>query len=91
MTRQVIDITRRQVLMGAGGAMLALPILPSLLETRAYGQDPIYKRKPRLFWLCTDHGAAFESSMFPAARMASNRQKLFDDHEATVNRPTAAE
>src|SRR3954464_2095617 len=81
MARQVIDITRRQMLIGAGGAMLALPVLPSLLETTAYGQSPTYTRKPRLFWLCTDHGAAFESSMFPAASLASTRQNLFDDHE----------
>ncbi|HVY31688.1 MAG TPA: DUF1552 domain-containing protein [Polyangiaceae bacterium] len=81
MARQVIDITRRQLLLGAGGAMLALPVLPSLLERRAYGADPVYTRKPRLYWLCTDHGAAFESSMFPAASLASNRQMLFADHE----------
>jgi Protein of unknown function (DUF1552) len=81
MARQVIDITRRQMLLGAGGAMLALPVLPSLLEKTAYGQAPIYKRKPRLYWLCTDHGGAFESSMFPAASLASSRQQLFPDHE----------
>jgi hypothetical protein len=81
MARQVIDITRRQMLVGAGGALLALPVLPSLLEKTAYGQDPTYQRKPRLYWLCTDHGAAFESSMFPAASLATNRQALFSDHE----------
>jgi hypothetical protein len=81
MKRQVIDITRRQLLLGAGGAMLALPVLPSLLEKSAYGQDPIYTRKPRLYWLCTDHGAAFESSMFPAPSVASTRTSLFSDHE----------
>jgi hypothetical protein len=81
MARQVIDITRRQVLLGAGGAMLALPVLPSLLEKTAYGQDPIYTRKPRLYWLCTDHGAAFESSMFPSPALATTKQALFADHE----------
>jgi hypothetical protein len=81
MARQVIDISRRQLLLGAGGAMLALPVLPSLLETTAYGADPTYKRRPRLYWLCTDHGGAFESSMFPSAALASNRQQLFPDHE----------
>jgi hypothetical protein len=81
MPRQVIDITRRQMLLGAGGAMLALPVLPSLLEKTAYGQSPTYTRKPRLYWLCTDHGAAFESSMFPAASLAGSRQQLFADHE----------
>jgi hypothetical protein len=81
MARQVIDISRRQLLLGAGGAMLALPVLPSLLEKTAYGADPTYKRKPRLYWLSTDHGGAFESSMFPSAALASNRQQRFSDHE----------
>lgn len=79
--RKVIDITRRQMLVGAGGAMLALPVLPSLLTKTAYGQDPVYTRKPRLYWLCTDHGAAYESSMFPSAALASSKQSLFSDHE----------
>jgi hypothetical protein len=79
--KRVIDITRRQVLVGLGGATLALPVLPSLLTKSAYGQDPTYTRKPRLFWLCTDHGAAFESSMFPAASMLTSKQALFADHE----------
>lgn len=81
MTRQVIDITRRQMLIGAGGAMLALPVLPSLLSKTAYGQDPIYTRKPRLYWLCTDHGAAFESNMFPSPAPADARQTLLSNHE----------
>lgn len=81
MARQVIDITRRQMLLGACGAMLALPVLPSLLTKTAYGQDPTYTRKPRLYWLCTDHGAAFETSMFPSPSLATNKQMLFSDHE----------
>ncbi len=81
MARQVIDITRRQLLFGAGGAMLALPVLPSLLTKTAYGQDPTYTRKPRLYWLCTDHGAAFETSMFPSPSLATSKHLLFGDHE----------
>jgi hypothetical protein len=81
MARQVIDITRRQVLVGLGGFTLALPVLPSLLTSSAYGQDPSYTRKPRLYWLCTDHGAAFESSMFPSSNMLTSKQALFADHE----------
>jgi len=69
------------MLLGTGGVMLALPILPSLLEKTAYGQDATYTRKPRLYWLCTDHGAAFESSMFPSAALATNRQALFAGHD----------
>jgi hypothetical protein len=91
MARQVIDVTRRQMLIGLGGTALALPVLPSLLS-RAYAADPIFTRKPRLFWLTTDHGGAFESSMFPAASLLTNKVDLFADHaiasgalKATVN------
>ena len=51
MATRVIDITRRQLLRGAGGATLALPFLPSLLAETAYGADPTFTRQPRLFWL----------------------------------------
>ncbi len=81
MPRQIIDITRRQVLVGLGGVTLALPVLPSLLTKSAYGQDPIYTRKPRLYWLCTDHGAAFESSMFPDSSMLTTKRELLPGHE----------
>ncbi len=37
----VIDVSRRQVLVGLGGATLALPVLPSLLTRTAYGADPV--------------------------------------------------
>ncbi len=84
MARTVIDITRRQMLLGTGGAMLALPVLPSLLTKTAYGQDPTFTRKPRLYWLCTDHGGAFESSMFPAGSLLTNKQAMFPDHEIAM-------
>jgi hypothetical protein len=79
MARQVIDVTRRQMLVGLGGTMLALPVLPSLLS-RAYAADPIFTRKPRLFWLTTDHGGAFESSMFPNSSLLTDKLDLFSDH-----------
>ena len=55
MARQIIDISRRQVLKGVGGATLALPILPSLLCRTAYGADPVFTRPPRLYWVTTEH------------------------------------
>jgi hypothetical protein len=88
--RRVIDITRRQMLVGLGGATLALPVLPSLLTKTAYGQDPTYTRKPRLFWLCTDHGAAYESSFFPTAAMLTNKQTLLGDHEVASGTLTSS-
>jgi hypothetical protein len=80
MARPVIDVTRRQLLMGIGGATLALPVLPSLLTKTAFGQDPTYTRKPRLFWVTTDHGGAFESSMFPDQNLLTGQTQLFSDH-----------
>jgi hypothetical protein len=80
MNRKVIDISRRQLLVGLGGATLALPVLSSLMTKTAFGQDPTYVRKPRLFWLTTDHGGAFETSMFPDSSMLTERAQLFSDH-----------
>src|SRR5689334_6391447 len=79
MAREVIDVTRRQVLIGLGGTMLALPVLPSLLS-RAHAADPVFTRQPRLFWLTTDHGGAFESSMFPSSSLLTKTTNLFSDH-----------
>ena len=80
MKRQIIDVTRRQFLLGLGGATLALPVLPSLLTRTAYGAEPTYTRRPRLFWVTTDHGAAFESSMFPNAAQLTSTADIFSDH-----------
>jgi hypothetical protein len=80
MARRIIDVTRRQVLVGTGGAMLALPVLPSLLTKTAYGADPEFTRRPRLFVLATDHGGAFEASMFPNASMLTGQGSIFSDH-----------
>jgi hypothetical protein len=64
--RRVIPLTRRQFLVGASGFTFALPVLSSLFVKKAYGADPIFVRRPRLYWLTTNHGAAFESSFFPS-------------------------
>jgi hypothetical protein len=80
MARRVIDVTRRQLLVGIGGATLALPVLPSLLTKTAFGQDPTYTRTPRLFWVTTDHGGAFENSMFPDQKLLTGQTQLFNDH-----------
>src|SRR5262245_32788564 len=78
--RQIIDISRRQMLRGIGGVTLALPILPSLLTRTAYGADPAFARPPRLYWVTTDHGGAFEASMFPSTSLLTNSQALYSDH-----------
>src|SRR3954471_4064191 len=78
--RQVIDISRRQMLRGIGGAQLALAVLPSLLCKTAYAADPIFTRPPRLWWVTTDHGGAFESNMFPSPSVLTASQALYSDH-----------
>jgi len=78
--RQIIDISRRQMLRGIGGATLALPVLPSLLCKTAYGADPVFTRPPRLWWVTTEHGGAFEASMFPSTSLLTNSQALYSDH-----------
>lgn len=82
MTRRVIDLSRRQVLTGLGGAVLALPVLPSLLTKTAYGADPVFKRPPRLYWVTTEHGGAFEASMFPSPALLNSSLPVFSDHVA---------
>lgn len=79
MSRPVIP-TRRQFLVGTAGFTLALPVLPSLLVSKAYGADPAFVRRPRLYWLTTDHGGAFESAFFPSESLLSDTQPLFSDH-----------
>jgi hypothetical protein len=80
MARRVIDITRRQFLLGAGGVAVGLPILPSLLTKSAYGADPTFTRAPRLYWLTSEHGGAFETSMFPSQSLLENTLDLYSDH-----------
>jgi hypothetical protein len=83
------EITRRQVLRGLGGTVVALPFLPSLLPGPAYGADPVPVRQPRLFWLTSDHGGAFESSMFPSTSLLTNSQALYSDHTVKSGTLTA--
>ncbi|HKQ71655.1 MAG TPA: DUF1552 domain-containing protein [Polyangiaceae bacterium] len=82
MPRRVVDLTRRTLLKGAGGAVLALPFLPSLAEKTALG-DPIYSGRPRLFWFATDHGGAYEANMFPDTATLSKTVDLFADHKVS--------
>ncbi|HTU57871.1 MAG TPA: hypothetical protein VMF89_05545, partial [Polyangiales bacterium] len=94
--RRVIPLTRRQFLVGTAGFSLALPVLPSLLVSTAYGADPQFVRRPRLYWLTTNHGAAFESNFFPSVAALDRSHALFADHNvragtlsATVERGRA--
>src|SRR4051812_27984875 len=81
MAKRVIDTTRRRILRGAAGFTLALPFLPSLAEKSALAGDPLYVQRPRLFWFGTDHGGAFEASMFPDPSLLATTLDLFPDHK----------
>jgi hypothetical protein len=89
MARRVIDITRRQFLLGAGGVAVGLPILPSLLTKSAYGADPTFTRAPRLYWLTSEHGGAFETSMFPSPSLLTSSENLYSDHTVRSGALTA--
>ncbi len=58
--------SRRQVLRGAAGFTLALPLLPSLLPRQAgAGGGPLGARPRRFVALCTEHGGVWGANMFP--------------------------
>ncbi|MBC8067279.1 MAG: DUF1552 domain-containing protein [Deltaproteobacteria bacterium] len=57
-------LTRRAVLMGAGGFTLALPFLPSLQPRAARAGGPLESPK-RFVALVTGHGGSWESQFFP--------------------------
>ena len=90
MARPVLPLTRRQFLVGASGFTLALPILSSLLVDKAYGADPVFVRRPRLYWLTTNHGAAFESAFFPSESPLTDSRPLFADHSVAAGALRAA-
>lgn len=57
-------ISRRQVLRGAAGFTLALPLLPSLLARKANAGGAGPGRR-RFVALCTEHGGVWGANMFP--------------------------
>lgn len=57
-------VGRRHFLLGAGGVALSIPFLTSM-ERPARAGDPA--RKPRYFYLGTDHGGCYDASFFPSS------------------------
>lgn len=74
----VIHRSRRQFLVGTGGAMLAIPFLESLLPRKAAAQA--YTPQPRFVAFATGHGGAWESKMYPAMSGLGEQAQLYSDH-----------
>lgn len=77
----VVVINRRQFLVGAGGATLALPMLTSLLPAKARAQAA--QPRPRFIAMASSHGCVSEANMYPGNPSIVERFKLFSDHEVT--------
>ena len=88
--RRIIPLTRRQFLTGASGFTLALPVLSSLFVEKAHGADPAFVRRPRLYWITTNHGGALEPAFFPSASPATHTHTLFSDHSVSAGALRAA-
>lgn len=74
----VRHISRRQLLLGAGGFGLGLPFLPSLAPRAARAQAQPIER--RFVAFATDHGGLVESFMFPDEAMLTETRDLYSGH-----------
>ncbi len=72
-------VSRRQVLRGAGGVTLALPILPSLLPRGA--SAAALGARPRLVTFTSDHGAVWTNYMHPAPSTLTEKVQAFPGHQ----------
>lgn len=76
-----IQITRRQVLRGAGGTSLALPFLPSLVPRKAYGVELIANFPRNFAAFATVHGGVTNENFQPPARLLTERTEIYPGHE----------
>ena len=72
-------ISRRQVLLGTGGFVLGLPLLPSLLTREALANGTP-RARPRFVAMATHHGGIWEQNMYPAQSVLTRRQ-MYAGHE----------
>lgn len=68
---------RRHFLVGAGGAMLAIPLLPSLLGSRTASAQTVPVRK-RFVQFHVDHGAVWGRNMFPSESLLTESKPYAD-------------
>lgn len=69
--------TRRQVLRGMAGFTLAIPVLPSLLPTRARAAGV---SAPRFVALATNHGGVWQPHLYPGDETLSE-QRSYGGHQ----------
>ncbi len=74
----VFHANRRQFLRGAGGFVLALPLLPSLLPRSAQAQA--YKVEPRFVGIASPHGAVTGQNFYPSESLLKEKLSLYADH-----------
>ncbi len=72
-------LSRRQILVGAGGFGLSIPLMRSLWPKQA-GAAPVGTEK-RFVAFATDHGGIDESAMFPVESMLTKTQNLYAGHD----------
>jgi hypothetical protein len=82
VTMKTYSVSRRQVLRGAGGVSLGLPLLPSLFPRRADGAEPSLTGDKFFVAAATQHGAIGESSMYPAASALTQSKEINPGHMA---------
>jgi hypothetical protein len=86
MARAIPHATRRQYLRGSG-VLLPLPFLPSLLRSPlAHAAPP----RPRFVAMVTNHGAVWESNMFPQAGMLTDQVDFVPGHVVRYGKLRAA-
>lgn len=79
---KTFSVSRRQVLRGAGGVSIGLPLLPSLFPRRADGAEPSLNGDKFFVAAATQHGAIGEGSMYPAANTLTQSREINPGHIA---------
>ncbi|MDD9941662.1 MAG: DUF1552 domain-containing protein [Myxococcales bacterium] len=80
MKKKQLVVKRRQFLRGAGGVVLGVPFLPSLVPGRAWAQSVTFDPGPRFFAMCTNHGGIDEPSMYPTVTMGMQSEPIYPGH-----------
>jgi hypothetical protein len=78
--KKTINVTRRQLLRGAGGVTLGLPFLPSIVPVSANAANVVYTGPKRFAAICVHHGGVYEKSMFPSESMLTTTADVAPGH-----------